>query len=107
MGLFKKLKPKLTTIKVDNLKPALLLYYCKTSNLDKEICRRTGVQWNQELADEMERTNAFYFVVKTTLEYDVVPGNAFEKWLKDNFITVRDKSDKATQCINHYIQKLK
>lgn len=106
MGVF-NLKPHLKTIDVSKLEPKHIEYFCRTQVIDKTIILRIGEEWNQELADVMEKPYAHYFVVKKNMDYDVISGLLFDEFLKANELEVLPETDKAKKCIEHYIKKLR
>lgn len=106
MGFLKKIKPQRKTFSVNDLKIQELEYFCTTKHLDKAIAKQKKVKFDDQLADAMEEDVRFYFVVKVNLNYCVISGVEFEKWLKVHSITSLPKSDKARTCIHHYINSI-
>lgn len=103
-----RIKPNLKKIDLQLLKPEQVEYFCTTQYIDKRRCEIAGVEWNQSLADFMEDSAKYYFLVKTNQEYDVVPGFLLDPFIEHHeLIHKKSISDKAKKCIDHYVKALK
>lgn len=101
------LKPNRKDISLETLLPKDIEFFCKTQHIDKIRVKRLGNQWNQDIADQMEKPYPFYFVAKKNLQYDVLSGLIFEPWISDHAVLEMPKSDAARKCIEHFIKSLK
>jgi len=103
-----RLKPTLQAMDFAVILPKDIEYICTTQVLDKIICSRKGIDWNQEIADKLEEDVKHYFVVKKNYDYNVVSSVILDEYLERNTITLpMAKSDKAKKCIEHYIKALR
>ena len=102
----KKLKPKLTNNLIQKLNPQSLEYFCKTSEIDREVCQRKGITFNEDLAKATD-ANGFYFICSSGLNYGIVSHVLFDEWVKRNEVNLLPvKSSKAEICINDFISKV-
>jgi hypothetical protein len=103
-----RFKPVLKTIDLRKLDPEKVEYFCTTKHIDRKRCSLAGIEFDEVLADMMESSAKYYFIVKTNYEYDVVPGPLFDKLNEEwKLIQKQHISDKAQKCIDHYIKALK
>lgn len=107
MGFLKKLKPKNVNLDLNKLNAKSIVYFCKTQVIDKRIALSKNIDWNQEIADMMEKPYPFYFIAKSNLEYDVLPGDKFGPFIIQNKLAELPESSKSEQCINHFINSLR
>jgi hypothetical protein len=98
--------PKKVTINPDVLTKENIDSVCLTQVLDKILCARKGLIWNQELADKIEEENRFYFVVRTSKEYGVISGEILEPVLSKLNIIPGELSDSGKKCMYHYLKSL-
>lgn len=101
------LKPRLKPFDISKIEKHQIEYFCKTQEIDKNICLKKGLDFNQEIADLMEKPYPHYFVVRTNMEYDVISGLLFQEFISSNELTELPISEKAKKCIDHYIRALK
>ncbi|SFE54593.1 hypothetical protein SAMN03003324_00849 [Pedobacter antarcticus] len=88
--------------------PTKIEFICTTQVLDKILCDKAGIKWDQQLADGLEEKVKHYFVVKTNMEYNVVSSHILDPFMKEHSIKVMiHQSDKAKKCIQHYLKALK
>lgn len=102
----RRMKPKNCEIDLKRTFAHEIEYYCKTSLLDEIVCKKEKVAFSKELAEAIEVVVRHYFIVKKNQEYCIISGTLLEKYLKDNIIGELPQSDKAKQCIDHYIKSL-
>jgi predicted nucleic acid-binding protein len=103
-----RIKPNLKAMDFGLIKPEQIDYICSTQVLDKIICKRKDIVWDQELADLMDEKYQMFFVVKTNMEYNVVSSEILTPYLEKNAIAFGSKvTDKGKKCIEHYLKALR
>lgn len=63
-----------------NFRKENLVFWTKSSNIDRMVCRAKGIAFNEELAKEMDRTTRFYFVINKEGQSKVIPGISVEPY---------------------------
>lgn len=57
-----------------------LVFWTKSSNIDRMVCRANNIPFNEELAKSMENTTRFYFVINKEGKSKVVSGISIEPY---------------------------
>lgn len=87
---------------LNKLTPDQLEYFCISDDIDREVMKRKGKTYNEELA-----FNLLYFVVTVDKRVAVLPKDQFEHWRmnKDVFPMV-EIPDAAKEAINWFIEEV-
>lgn len=101
-----RIKPNLKAMDFSKIKPEQIECFVSTQVLDKIICERKKIEWNQELADTMDEFHISYFVVKTNMEYNVVSSEILAQFIKNHNLNKTLITEKANKCIKHYLKAL-
>lgn len=96
------------------ISPVHLQFWCKTSVIDKIVCERKDIPFDESMALSMEANERWYFVVDKKGKYTTVPGIEFEAYFneKDTPITLRRQAPEqeltpsAIDHINKFIQEV-
>jgi len=103
-----RIKPNLKAMDFGKILPEQIDYICSTQVLDKIICKRKNIPWDQELADLMDEKYQMYFVVKKNLEYNIVSSEIMKPYQERNNMTFdSDITDKGKRCMDHYLKTLR
>lgn len=105
MGIL-KIKPKRAKIDLKKTFAQNIEYYCTTSVLDRIVCERKEIDYNIELSEEMEKHARIYLVIRKDMQYDIISGTLFEKWLKEQEMEPKEQTPKAKKCMDHYLSKI-
>lgn len=57
-----------------------IVFWTKSSNIDRMVCRAKGIAFNEELAKQMDRTTRFYFVINREGQSKVITGISVESY---------------------------
>lgn len=80
--------------------PDQLEYFCSSDDIDREVMRRKGKTYNEELAFK-----SLYFVVTVDKRVTVVQKGKFDPWLdKWEISEMEDQSDAAKEAMNWFIE---
>ena len=101
-----RIKPNLKAMDFSKIKPEQIECFFSTQVLDKMICKRENIEWNQELADKMDEVHISYFVVKTNMEYNVVSSEILSSYINSHNLNHNLITEKAIKCIKHYLKAL-
>ncbi len=98
--------PKLRTVdKLDlnKLTPDNLEYFCISDDIDREVMRRKGKEYNEALA-----FNKLYFIVTKDKRIAVLPNHLFDPWLEkhklDGYVDSLERSKLAVEAIDWFIR---
>lgn len=61
-----------------------IVFWTKSSNIDRMVCRSKGISFNEELAKLMDRTARFYFVINKEGQSKVISGISIESYRVKN-----------------------
>jgi|GEM_PF-2181492 len=86
--------------------PVHLQYWCKTSLIDAEVCKRKNIEFNMELAKDLEKEARHYFIVDKSGNFKVVPGREFEKYFDDKEASEMKQTKAAVTAIDNFIKQV-
>lgn len=87
---------------LSKLTPDQLEYFCISDDIDRQVMKRKGKTYNEELA-----FNSLYFVVTVDKRVAVLPDHLFDPWREKHGIDYRSyasQSDAAKEAINWFIE---
>lgn len=85
---------------LSRLHPNDLEYFCNSDEIDREVMRRKGKTYNEDLA-----LNSLYFVVTVDKRVTVLPMKNFDHWrINNDIFPIVDQSDVAKQAIDWFIR---
>lgn len=90
------------TLNLDRFFPDQLEYFCSSDDIDREVMKRKGKTYNEELAFK-----SLYFVVTVDKRVTVVPDKIFDPWREKHRIDYKsydNQSEAAKQAINWFIE---
>jgi hypothetical protein len=115
MGIFKRLKPRVSFLGIDSLTGKNIIYMCRTKVLDKVIIERAGKDWDEDFANKMDEISWHYFIVTNKKEIGLVPGNIIDAVFKSKGINMDDlisvipptlQQPAAKECFEFYIKHI-
>ena len=87
---------------LDKLTPENLEYFCISDDIDREVMKRRGKEYNEALA-----FNSLYFIVTKDKRVAVVPNHLFDPWLEHYEVDSNgflDQSEAAKEAIDWFIR---
>jgi len=102
-----RIKPNLKAMDFSRILPEQIAFFCSTQVLDKIICERKKIEWDQELADMLDEKYKMFFVVKSNMEYNVVSSEIFLPYQDRYSLSEIGLNDKGKRCMDHYLKSLR
>lgn len=56
-----------------------IIFYCPKTELDKRMCKRKDIEFDQAFADNIDLLGKFYFVIDYDYNYRVAPARIIDK----------------------------
>lgn len=86
-------------LNLDRLIPADLEYFCISDDIDREVMKRKGKSYNEDLAFK-----SLYFIVTTDKRIAVLPMKEFDHWrMVNDVFPMVEQSEPAKEAIDWFI----
>lgn len=90
-------------LNLDRFSPDDLEYFCSSDDIDREVMKRKGKSYNEDLAFK-----SLYFIVTADKRIAVLPKDLFDPWLEKQGMEVpldpSEQSEAAKEAIDFFIR---